>query len=89
VADSGVEHGEGQFAGLAHTKGWAGPLERQARSRSNGLGWWRSEPDVGRVAHGIPSRVDRLRCLGNAVVPQIPELIGRAILASRQERIAA
>jgi DNA (cytosine-5)-methyltransferase 1 len=45
-------------------------------------GWWRVEPDVGRVAHGVPSRVDRLRALGNAVVPQIPELIGRAILAA-------
>lgn len=31
--------------------------------------WWPAEPDVGRVAHGIPSRVDRLKCLGNAVVP--------------------
>lgn len=44
---------------------------------------WCSEPNVGRVAHGIPKRVDRLRCLGNAVVPQIPELIGRAILEAR------
>jgi DNA (cytosine-5)-methyltransferase 1 len=43
-------------------------------------GWWVAEPDVGRVAHGIPNRVDRLRCLGNAVVPQIVELIGRAII---------
>jgi DNA (cytosine-5)-methyltransferase 1 len=43
-------------------------------------GWWSTEPDVGRVAHGVPSRVDRLRSLGNAVVPQIPELIGKAIL---------
>jgi len=41
--------------------------------------WWATEPDVGRVAHGIPNRVDRLKQLGNAVVPQIPELIGRAI----------
>ena len=32
--------------------------------------WWPTEPDVGRVAHGIPHRVDRLKCLGNAVVPQ-------------------
>lgn len=41
---------------------------------------WSTEPDVGRVAHGVPSRVDRLRALGNAVVPQIPELIGKAIM---------
>ena len=44
--------------------------------------WW-SEPDVGRVAHGIPSRSHRLKCLGNAVVPPIPELIGRAINGHR------
>ena len=31
--------------------------------------WWSTEPDVGRVAHGIPHRVDRIRALGNAVVP--------------------
>jgi DNA (cytosine-5)-methyltransferase 1 len=43
-------------------------------------GWWSVEPDVGRVAHGVPVRVDRLRALGNAVVPQVAELIGRRIL---------
>jgi DNA (cytosine-5)-methyltransferase 1 len=37
---------------------------------------------VGRVAYGIPATMDRLKGLGNAVVPQIPEMIGRAILAS-------
>lgn len=31
--------------------------------------WWSTEPDVGRVADGVPNRVDRLKCLGNAVVP--------------------
>lgn len=41
---------------------------------------WTVEPNVGRVANGVPGRVDRLKQLGNAVVPQIPELIGRAIL---------
>ena len=51
-------------------------------------GWWEVEPGVGRVAHGIPRRVDRLRCLGNAVVPQIVELIGRAII-EHQRHVAA
>ena len=48
--------------------------------------WWSSEPAVGRVADGLPGRVDRLKQLGNAVVPQIPELIGRAILAAEGGR---
>ncbi len=43
-------------------------------------GIWEIEPNVGRVANGIPARTHRLRCLGNAVVPQIPELIGRQIM---------
>jgi hypothetical protein len=46
--------------------------------------WWSVEPDVGRVAHGVPSRVDRLKGIGNAVVPQIPEIIGRAIMKIEQ-----
>jgi DNA (cytosine-5)-methyltransferase 1 len=51
------EHGE------ATGNGWRGG--RQAN------GEWLPEPDVGRVAHGIPSRVDRLKGLGNAIVPQV------------------
>jgi DNA (cytosine-5)-methyltransferase 1 len=41
---------------------------------------WPSEPDVGRVVDGFPGRVDRLRGLGNAVVPQVAEWIGRRIM---------
>lgn len=41
---------------------------------------WSFVPKGLRVAHGIPSRVDRLRCLGNAVVPQVAEWIGGRIL---------
>ena len=39
-------------------------------SESNGR-FWSAEPSVGRVAHGVPSRVHRLRGLGNAIVPQV------------------
>jgi DNA (cytosine-5)-methyltransferase 1 len=41
--------------------------------------WWQTEPGMGRVAHGIPARVDKLRGLGNAVVPYVAELVGRLI----------
>jgi DNA (cytosine-5)-methyltransferase 1 len=41
---------------------------------------WATKPTVDRVANGIPKRVDRLRCLGNAVVPQVAYVIGKAIM---------
>lgn len=45
------------------------------------------EPNVGRVAYGVPDRVDRLRHLGNSILPQIPEIIGRAILAAETQDV--
>jgi hypothetical protein len=50
---------------------------------------WAAEPDVGRVAHGVPDRVDRLAALGNALVPQIAEWIGRRILEYEGEAMTA
>lgn len=73
---------------LPDAEGLGGPSRRPrcdgeegpaAGSRGSG-GHWAVEPDVGRVAHGVPDRVDRLAALGNALVPQIPEWIGRRIL---------
>jgi DNA (cytosine-5)-methyltransferase 1 len=52
---------------------------RRAR-REPGMEGWSIEPNVGRVANGVPNRAHRLKQLGNAVVPQIPEAIGRAIM---------
>jgi DNA (cytosine-5)-methyltransferase 1 len=48
---------------------------------------WMDEPDLGRVADGLPSWLDRYRVLGNSVVPQIAEWIGNRIM--QYERGAA
>lgn len=45
---------------------------------------WEPEPDVGRLADGIPNRVAQLRALGNAVVPQVVEEIGRCIIEAER-----
>ncbi|HRY32086.1 MAG TPA: DNA (cytosine-5-)-methyltransferase [Bacteroidales bacterium] len=42
-------------------------------------GWWETEPGVGRVVNGLPNRVDRIKGLGNAIVPQIAYEIFKAI----------
>ena len=47
-------------------------------------GWWSVEPNVGRVAHGIPGRVHRLKGLGNSIVPQIVEEIGKALIKAER-----
>jgi DNA (cytosine-5)-methyltransferase 1 len=73
----------------SHEHRWCGPLQegwgwRASQIAADGFTGgieWRVEPNVGRVAHGISERVDRLCGLGNAVVPQIPEIIGRAIMS--------
>jgi DNA (cytosine-5)-methyltransferase 1 len=44
-----------------------------------GEAWWADEPGLGRVAHGTPHRVDRLRCIGNGQVPHCTYFIGRLI----------
>lgn len=46
--------------------------------------WWASEPKVCRVDDGTTGRVDRLRALGNAIVPQIAEAIFCSIVATAQ-----
>jgi DNA (cytosine-5)-methyltransferase 1 len=51
----------------------------QAFGRSD---WWVNKPDVGRLVHGVPGKlvIPRNHALGNAVVPQIAEWIGRRII---------
>lgn len=53
---------------------------------------WATEPAMGRLVDGIPGRLAQLRVLGNAVIPQVAELVGRRLLAIdaalRQEHAA-
>lgn len=55
--------------------------EHRKSSRGSATDWqWITEPSVGRVADGVSSRVDRLRGLGNAIVPQVAAEILRAMM---------
>lgn len=56
-----------------------------AASEDGGRQGWIPEPDVGRVVDGVSRRVDRLKALGNAAVPQVVAQIGRAILAAEND----
>jgi DNA (cytosine-5)-methyltransferase 1 len=56
-------------------------LEPSLGHDPDGRSAWEFEPDVGRVAHGIPARVERLRSLGNSLVPQIAQWIGERIVS--------
>jgi DNA (cytosine-5)-methyltransferase 1 len=58
------------------------PKAHEERSFAESRRWWGAEPGVGRVADGVSGAMDRLRCLGNAVVPQVAEWLGRRIIAN-------
>ena len=60
---------EGLPDGIERPMGQPGTLPESERSD-----WWATEPDVGRVAHGVAARVDRLRCIGNGQVPAVVPL---------------
>mgnify|MGYP003642710109 CR=1 FL=1 len=49
--------------------------------RGTGSNFWSpGHPGIHRMGHGIPKRMDRLRGLGNAVLPQVSEFIGRQLI---------
>ena len=75
------QQGQGEYEQPCNTEA---DSQRQASGVDDGSeGWeghWDIEPNVGRVAHGIPNRADRLKQLGNSVVPQVVQQVGEAIM---------
>ena len=57
----------------------------RGEGEAGGRGVWAAEPNVGRVANGVPHRVDRLRALGNAVVPQVAEYVAWRLVDLMEE----
>lgn len=83
VAHASSADGDGSYPSAT-----ARPVELEPRGGGgqHGRGDWLPEPDVGRVAHGLPRRVvfPALHGLGNAVVPPVIEHLGRAVMKHAQ-----
>ena len=89
--DVANSHGTRSEAGLSGQEPWqegnSGELDHQGHQQS----WreegreWPAEPCVGRVADGVPNRVDRIKGLGNAVVPQLIQAIGELVIEADRE----
>lgn len=71
MANSRSKHVERLVKGISHPQIGYQSHKRQTRSCSYGNGCWATEPRVGRVAHGVAYRVDRLKAIGNGQIPQV------------------
>lgn len=80
----GVSHA----AGVGRTEGWPEPCHvgqaagQGSRGTAVRVPEWTDEPDLDRVAYGVSDGVDRRTSLGNAVVPQVAEYIGRLVIGA-------
>ena len=92
AAEVGAPHIRKRWFLLAHSnrKGlerqlqpWGIPKKLSSPDRS---GWWSTEPSVGRVANGVPARVDRIKGLGNAVVPLQAKVAFERLMGLEKEK---
>ena len=84
LADSNITGLQGQ-RGLEETSQICTQEAIRLFSSSVGQSQWGIEPDLDRMVNGVPRRVDRIKCLGNAVVPQVAQFMGEIILQRDQE----
>lgn len=78
-----VANADGKRLEIARPPG--SPASDRSPWRTPSRNFWRkAEPGVWRMDDGVPHRVDRLTALGNAVIPQMVEAVGRAITESEQ-----
>ena len=81
VANSSVKRSQRQRKHVKPLYSKESKTGKTIKSVNGSLGEiWSTEPNVGRVANGISSRVDRLKGLGNAIVPQIAKVLGETII---------
>ena len=89
--DVANSHGTRGEAGLSGQESWqegnSGELDHQGHQQSwrEEVREWPAEPCLGRVADGVPNRVDRIKGLGNAVVPQLIQAIGELVIEADRE----
>lgn len=74
---------------LTTSPGWDAECDVGAGGANVAHGHWAVEPAVGRLVDGLPYREERIACLGNAIVPQVAELLFRAIQAREEMRANA
>lgn len=72
-------------SGLALGQGERGDA-RAERAAAQRIHWWSAEPGMDRVADGVPDQMDRVRLLGNGVVPAVAAFAFSELIAGRVTR---
>ena len=83
--DVANSYGKGLEIGQGFREHAQSELSTIERSGCEDRAVWSAEPCVGRVADGVPNRVDRIKGLGNAVVPQLIQAIGELVIEADKE----